>query len=227
MRSEIVGLREIGFIGGDERYSEFIGNIDEARLGAILGFKIVALQLDIEPVAEHSVKLGQPVAGKRRLSLHQGFVHRTRRASRQADQPLAVQFEQRPRHMRLGMVGRVEIGAARQFHQIGITRRILGEERQHSALMLCGKPVVLRQIIEIDLQAAADDRLNAFLRQRFRKFERSEEIARIRDRQRRHGMHLGHVRKLLDRQCPFRERIGGMDPQMDKGCRRIVHGSRG
>ena len=59
----IVRGREIGLIGRDQRKSFGIGEIDQPGLGAAFLLDAVALQLDIEPVAEQA---RQPVAACRR-----------------------------------------------------------------------------------------------------------------------------------------------------------------
>src|SRR5437588_700876 len=59
----IVRGREIGLIGRDDRKSLRIGEVDQRSLSAAFPFDAVALQLDIEPVAEQP---RQPVAACRR-----------------------------------------------------------------------------------------------------------------------------------------------------------------
>ena len=66
-------------------------------------------------------------------------------------------------------------------------------------------------------QRTANDGLNALVGQCFRKFQRSEKIARVGNSQRRHARFLGQDRHLLDMQRPLRQRIGGMGPQMNEG----------
>ena len=227
MCSEIVGAGEIRFVRGHERDAKLVGELDEARLGADFGLQIVALQLDVQPVSEQLMQSFDPLPRKNRLPLRQRLVNRPRRAAGKTDEPVRMAFDQRQRHMRLGVIGRVEIGPARQLHEVRITRCVLGQKRQHGALMFGRLPVVLRQIVEIDFQGAADDRLDAFFRQRLRKFERPEKVSGVGDRQRRHGIEFCQLRQLFDRQRPFRQRIGRMDAQMDECCRRIAHGAGG
>jgi hypothetical protein len=52
-------LGEIDVVGGDQRRVVLIGPVDQARLGGRLARQAVALQLDIEAVAEHPLHLGQ------------------------------------------------------------------------------------------------------------------------------------------------------------------------
>ena len=59
----IVSGRKIRLVGRDQRQSLGIGEIDQAGLDAALLLDAVALQFDVEPVAEQA---RQPVAARRR-----------------------------------------------------------------------------------------------------------------------------------------------------------------
>ena len=89
----IVRGREIGLIGRDNRKSPGIGKVDQRSLSAAFPFDAVALQLDIEPVAEQARK---PVAPCRREGCMIG-VERERdravRAAGQGNQVLGVALE--------------------------------------------------------------------------------------------------------------------------------------
>ena len=60
----VVGPREIGLVGGDQRQVKLVGEIDQRVLGELLILAAVALQFDIEPIAEKCLKL-QRGAGAR------------------------------------------------------------------------------------------------------------------------------------------------------------------
>ncbi len=89
----IVGGREIRLVGRDQRHALGVGEIDQAGLGAALLVDAVALQLDIEPVAEQA---RQPVAadrGQRRLIGRNRQRDRPVRAAGQHDQVLGIALE--------------------------------------------------------------------------------------------------------------------------------------
>jgi hypothetical protein len=65
-------------------------------------------------------------------------------------------------------------------------------------------------------ELAADDRLHTRIGRGEREFERAEQIARVRDGDRRHALLGGELHQILDLDGAFRERIGGMDPEMDE-----------
>ena len=88
----IVRGREIRLVGRDQRQSLGIGEIDQAGLGAAFLLDAVALQLDIEPVAEQA---RQPVAARRRERRLIGIDRQRDRplgAAGQGDQVLGVAF---------------------------------------------------------------------------------------------------------------------------------------
>ena len=63
MRLVVFAARKQRLVGGDERDAARIGEFDQRRLGAALGRRAVALQLDIEPVAEQpQQRLAAPAA---------------------------------------------------------------------------------------------------------------------------------------------------------------------
>ncbi len=62
------GVGEIDVVGGHQRHVVGVGPFDQAPLGHGLDRPAVALQLDIEAVAEHRVHLGQGRIGLARLA---------------------------------------------------------------------------------------------------------------------------------------------------------------
>ena len=75
-------------------------------------------------------------------------------------------------------------------------------------------------------QLAAHDGLHALLRAGFGKFQGAEQITGIRQRQRRHAIGHGKRRELFNLDRAFRERIGRMRVQMNKGHAACVPESR-
>ena len=65
-------------------------------------------------------------------------------------------------------------------------------------------------------ELAADDRLHAGVGAGRGEFEGAEQIAAVGDRHRRHLVLLAQADQLLDLDRAGRERIGGMDAQMDE-----------
>ena len=126
-----------------------------------------------------------------RLALDQRLVDRPVRAAGQADEALAHGLEKVQAHMRFGRVRRVEIGAARKPHEVAIAgsslarRARTGSLRNAGALAMDGIAAVI--VGKIDLQRAADDRLDALLAEGLGEFERAEEVAGIGDGERRHA----------------------------------------
>ena len=77
----VVDGREERLVGGDERHALGVGEVDQRRLdGALLG-EAVALQLDIEPVAERRLE-GRPGATRRDAAARRARPGRSARPGR-------------------------------------------------------------------------------------------------------------------------------------------------
>ena len=221
MRHIVIGLCEIAFVRRHQWHAEPIGQRDQSGFRLAFRSHAMALQLDIEPVAEHRLQLLDQCGGLGALSAHQRLVDGASRPPRQADQARAVGGKIVPRDMMFGIVGRFEIGPARQFHQVAVALFVFGQEGQRR-----NAPQARRRFQsalfwrhEIGLQGTADDRLDALLRHGIGKFQRAEKIAGVGDRHRRHQRIPGQLRQRLDLQRPLRQRIGRVVAQMDEGQR--------
>ena len=71
-----------------------------------------------------------------------------------------------------------------------------------------------RRVGEIDCHLRADDRLHAALGELLRKFERAEQVVRVRDRERRHRIGLGELGQHFDGQRALAQRIGAVNVKM-------------
>ena len=63
MRLVVVGGGEIDLVGGDDRQRARVGEIEQLRLGLDLVLEAVALDLDVEPVAEDLLQPLQALDG--------------------------------------------------------------------------------------------------------------------------------------------------------------------
>ena len=92
----IIRLGEVYLIGGNQWHFQFIGQFNQTRFSATLGFRAMALQLNVEAVAEGGFQpLGQAPC-KRALPLQQGFIQGAIGTTRQANQASAQFLQQRP-----------------------------------------------------------------------------------------------------------------------------------
>ena len=86
MRGIIVGLGEIRLVGGDQRHFEAVGEFDQALLGLAFVGRAVALQLDVEAVAEQRLEPLDLLGGEAALPGQQRVVDGPARAAGEADQ---------------------------------------------------------------------------------------------------------------------------------------------
>ncbi len=219
VRVENIAVREVGFVCGDEGRAIVVGPAQELGLDRALSRQAVPLDLDIKALAEDRRERGQALTGERRISGGERFVRRAVGAARKRDQPLGAFLKLRQRHMRRAFRRVVEECPARKPHQVRVSRRVLRQQYDR-AVVGRARPRTRRLIggvRESDRQRASDDRLHPFSRERFRKFERAEEVVAVGDGERGLTIGGGPFRQPLDRQRAFQQRIGGMEVKMDKG----------
>ncbi len=226
-QERVVGLvvldgREARLVGGDERNALGVGEIDERGLDGALVGEAVALQLDIEAVAESGEQRIHARGGEMRLARRDDAVDRAVRAAGQRDQPVGMAVEPGELDVRRFVAGMVEEGAGIEVQQVAVAGLGGGEQHQPRQRLGAGRQaaaagthlVVL--VAAIDGQRAADDRLDARPRHLFREFERAEHVVGVGERQRRLMVGLGELGEPRDRQRAFEQRIGRVKVEMDE-----------
>jgi hypothetical protein len=118
-------------------------------------------------------------------------------------------------------------GARDELDEVPVALLRRGEKDDVGQLLLRrhAGPAGIGRVGKIDRDLAADDRLNAGFGHLLGEFERAEEIAAVRDRQRGLAITRRQIGERFQLQCAFEQRIGGMDPQMDEadGARDPTH----
>ena len=183
MRLVVLRGREIRLVGGDQRQALAISEIDQHRLGHALRRRAVALQFDIEPVAEQALQSLKPRRGEMALPGRDGAVERSAGPASERDDAVSLALEPFELEARRLVCGGVEKGARGQPHQAAITLFARGQE--HDALARNGGVGVARAMVgvaEVDGQRAADDRLDTAGGHFFGEFQRPEHVVGIRER---------------------------------------------
>ena len=93
-------MAKIRLVGGDQRHALAIGEIDQRRLGALLGRGAVALQFDIEPVAERREQRIEAGGGEMALPGGNREIERAARPAGERDE--AVGFACEPFELEVG-----------------------------------------------------------------------------------------------------------------------------
>ena len=211
-------IREIGVVGGDQRQIVAIGELDERGFAARLVRSIVAHQLDIESARKGHRQLAQQRLGGIPLPFRQQPSERPFGSARETDQPLARRSDIGEAHGRLRGPVASQIGAADQGQQVPIPGLAL--HQQHDPVRLYAAPrrsIASRRLVAAgERHFTADDRLHSRRRAGGGEFERAEQIPRIGDRHRRHALDLTQPHRFLDRDRPGRQRISGVNAQMNK-----------
>ncbi len=192
MRLVIVGAREIRLVGRDDRQMRVVSQVEQQRLDHPLLLQPVALQLDIEAVAENALERVQGALGKSEIVGGERAVDHAVGAAGERDQAFMVKCQMRNRDHRLAAIGAVAIGFGRELDEIGVAGLVLGEQRDAAVIDV---PLDLAWRLgfrfrggEAQGQRAADDGLNAGLRQGLGEFERAEQIVGIGDGKRRQSV---------------------------------------
>ena len=218
MRLVKLAIREIGVVGGDQWQIVAIGELDERGFAARLVRSIVAHQLDIESARKGHRQLAQQRLGGLPLPFRQQPSERPFGSARETDQPLARRSDIGEAHGRLRGPVASQIGAADQGQQVPIPGLAL--HQQHDPVRLYAAPrrsIASRRLVAAgERHFTADDRLHSRRRAGGGEFERTEQIARIGDRHRRHAFDLAQLHRFLDRDRPGRQRISGVNAQMNK-----------
>ncbi len=222
-QQRVVGLvvvdgRKERLVGGDERDTLGIGEIDERGLdGALLG-EAVALQLDIEPVAERLLERVQARSGEMRLAGEDRAIDRAVRTAGERDQPLGAAVEPGPLDVRRLVAGMIEEGAGVEMQQVAVAGLGRGEqhEARHRGDRRAARPHLVFLVATVDRQRTADDRLDARARHLVGEFERAEHVVAVGEGQRRLMVGLGELGELGDRQRPLEQRVGRMHVEMNK-----------
>ena len=218
------GIGEEGLVGGDQRQPVLIGEIDERRLGARFSIDTQTGDFHEQAIVERLGKFEQRFLGVVVTAIEQRAADRAVGTCGQGDQSRRTlhHFGQRHRGRRAAFGG--EMSLAHQPDQIGPTLVVLGQQDQLIGFgvdRLAAADVVAAFADNADL--AADDRLHADRGHLVGEFESAEQIAGVGDRHRRHlvlDAKFGEVGNL-DR--PFKERIGGVNPEMNET--RVSHGA--
>ena len=207
---------EIRLVGGDQRQPLGIGKIDQAGLDAALFVDAMALQFDIEAVAEQA---RQPVAARRRERRVIAMERERNRAigpAGQGDQILGLAFQPFELDVR-GLVNRrLEESPRVQTHQAAIAA--LPRRQQHDSRRRRGKRVARVRILiaEIDGEFAPHDRLDAVARHLVGEFQRPEHVVGIGQRQRRLAVGFRQFAELGDLDRALQQRIGRMNVEMNE-----------
>ena len=212
----IVVAREIRLVGRNQRQALGIGKVDQPGFGAALLVDAVALQFDVEAVAEQAREAIATCGRERRLIRTQRQRDRSVRTAGQRDQILGIVVQPVELDMRRLVDRRFQERPRVQPHQAAIAA--FARRQQHDSRRRRGQRVTRVRILiaEIDGEFAADDRLDAVARHLVGEFQRPEHVVGIGQRQRRLAVGLCQFAELGDLDRAFQQRIGRMNVEMNE-----------
>ncbi len=207
------GAGKIDVVGGDQRHVLGIGVFDKGGFGRGAPQPTLALQFDIETIAEGGVHGVQRRLALVHPALAHGHVHRPVRPAGQKDQAFIMFSDLIPGDMRLLHIVAVDKGDGGQSHQILVAGRVLHQYDDGRDT----RPLFRRQAAKTaDRQGATDDRLDAIILAVGRKFQGAEEIATVGNTDGGHTLLGGQLGDIGGLDRPLEQRIGRTHPQMDK-----------
>ncbi len=129
-----------------------------------------------------------------------------------------MRFQPIETNVRRGSFRHVEMALGDERDQVAIA--LFGGGEQNDARQPRNGAVSRRRLIgEIDGERAADDRLDALARHLLGEFERGEEIAGVRERERRLPVGFRKLSELRNFQRALEQRIGRMNMEVDEAHR--------
>ena len=216
----VLALGEIGLVGGDQRNALGVGELEQHRLGVALVGRAVALQFEVEPVAEQLVQGCAAALSKLDLPCRDRGVERPARPAGERDQPAGQAVE--PGELQVRLLARLGFheGPRVELHQVAVALLARGE--QHDARerpRATGEPRIARLVAEIHGHRAADDRLDAVARELLGELQRPEHVVGVGQRQRWLLVGFGEFRELADRQArlPAANRRNGRADARSRG----------
>jgi hypothetical protein len=188
VREGVLAMVEVAVVGRHQRDPGGGGQLREAGAHELLVRRAVVLDLEEVALAAEdlAVLLGRR-AGGLGVAVEQQPGHLPRQAGRERDQPLRVLGEQALRDPRL-VVEAFEVAGADQAHEVLVAAVVLGQ--QHEVVVGLAAPGHGRAVAVVagrDVDLAADHRPDASLQGGAVELQRTEDVAMVGDRHRRHA----------------------------------------
>ena len=211
-------LGEVDIVGGHEGRVTVVGEGHQPRLGRGFAGESVALQLDIESVAEDPDHLFERCAGLAIAAGDEQRVDGTVRTAREGYEAPGSRADFAPGHVRLRRRLDVEEGGRRQLAEVAISHVILSQQDDGGSP---GPSFGRRATQPRHRQGASDDRLDTTLAGDHRELECAKEIGPVGERHRRHPRVARETHDRVRLDGSLKERIGGPHPQVDESLRPI------
>ncbi len=219
-------------VGGEQRRTDAMGDLDQLRVGLALCRQAMVLQLDEEVVLAEDLLQAPGLVECTFLVAHQQRLqHMTAEASGGGDQPVVVLLEQVPVDARLVVVA-LEEGQAGQLDEVPIALVGLGQQGEVvvellSALGLAAGVVdpaaphrSLGPVLVRHVRLGADDRLHALLAALLVELEGAVHVAVIGDPDRRLAVTRRLRHEFVEPGSPVEHRELGVDVEVGE---RVAH----
>ena len=212
-----------------------MGQPDQQRVGPLLLLKAMVLQLQVVAVAEDRLEPEDPAPGLLVAVVQQVLQDLAGQTGREADDPLAVLLDQLVVDAGTVVLA-LHPGDGVELHQVVVALVVHGQQDQ----MVPVAPVALAHFLvgavgvalRVDVELAADDRLDAGLLAGLVEVDGPEHVAVVGDGQRPHARRQRLLHVVLDLGGAVEQRVVGVVVQVDEARvgnapERIGHGFLG
>ena len=208
MRLVEAPLAEEGLIGGHDGNVVRVGQAQQVGLGLDLVRQVVALQFDIEAIGEDVLQAKQRPFGGIELAVDDLPVDDSIAATGEQDQAAGVLRQRLPRHVRLVADLHLEMGLARQLHEVGVAFLGLHQHGHGPELELRGDRPCPALGLEGKVELTANDHLHAGLDDRVRQVPEAEQIVGVGHADSRHAEFPAKGGDLVGLQRSLEQREG-------------------
>ena len=228
-------LDVVDVVGAHQRHATLMGEPDQQRVGPLLLLKAMVLQLQVVAVAEDRLEPEDPAPGLLVAVVQQVLQDLAGQTGREADDPLAVLLDQLVVDAGTVVLA-LHPGDGVELHQVVVALVVHGQQDQ----VVPVAPVALAHFLvgavgvalRVDVELAADDRLDAGLLAGLVEVDGPEHVAVVGDGQRPHARRQRLLHVVLDLGGAVEQRVVGVVVQVDEARvgnapERIGHGFLG
>ncbi len=209
-------VEKVHVVRRDQPESELPGQRGQHPVAFDLLLNSVIMELNIEVFRPENIAVGpREFLRLGQIVLDDRGVDFALEAAAQPDQPLRVLREQFLVDARL-VIHAVEVRDGDELHEVSVALVVLRQQGEVIGRFALRGRRFLGVRIRGHVHFATDDRVDARALRLLVKFDRAEEVAVVRDGQRRHPVFLRFFHRLRDPHRAVERRVFGMAVEMDK-----------
>ena len=212
VRLRVLAADVVAVGGGDERQPFLAGERTDAVVDRKLFLQRVALDLQIQAVAEDGLQIAHLAPGLVHVAPADGARHRARHAGRQRDDAFVVRLQQRLVDARV-VVETLGERLAAQVPEVAVSGLVLRQEHEVVPHPLAA---VAHPLVAGDVRLESDDRLDAVLLRLLVEIDHPEHVPVVGDRDRLHPRLGARFHQIREADGAVEQAVEGMQVQMSE-----------